>query len=72
LGRKKNIPALIYVTHHVEEILPFFRKTLVLRNGKILHNGETRQILQDDLLKRLYGVSLTLLRKKRRHWPIVK
>ena len=72
LGRKKNIPALIYVTHHIEEILPFFRKTLVLRNGKTLHSGETRQVLQDDILQRLYGVSLTLLRKKRRYWPVVK
>jgi iron complex transport system ATP-binding protein len=72
LGRKKNIPALIYVTHHVEEILPLFRKTLVLRNGKILHSGATRQVLQDDILRRLYGVSMTLLRKKRRYWPVVK
>src|SRR5207244_9661551 len=31
VGRQKKMPALIYVTHHIEEILPLFGKTLVLR-----------------------------------------
>ena len=32
-------PAVILVTHHVEEILPAFGKTLVLREGRVLAVG---------------------------------
>ena len=66
------VPALIYVTHHIEEILPEFGKTLVLRHGRILHAGPTRQVMQPGLLKQLYGVPLTLIKKKGRYWPVLK
>jgi iron complex transport system ATP-binding protein len=72
MGRQKKIPALIYVTHHVEEILPMFRKTLVLRDGTVQHAGNTANVLKRDLLQELYGVPLSLLNKKGRHWPVVK
>ena len=73
LGRQREIPALIYVTHHVEEILlSLFRKTLILRGGKIIHCGETSKVLRRDVLQELYGVPLTIRKKKGRHWPIVK
>jgi iron complex transport system ATP-binding protein len=71
LGRQKKVPALIYVTHHVEEILPLFIKTLVLRNGKVLHSGKTRDVLQAGVLKELYGAPLSLIRRKGRYWPVM-
>jgi iron complex transport system ATP-binding protein len=70
-GRRKNIPALIYVTHHIEEILPLFKKTLVLQGGKVLQAGPTRQVMQGHLLKQIYGVALKLIEKKGRYWPIL-
>lgn len=70
LGRQKKVPALIYVTHHIEEILPLFIKTLVLRNGKVLHSGKTRDVLQARVLKELYGAPLSLIRRKGRYWPV--
>ena len=72
LGAQKKIPALIYVTHHVEEILPLFRKTLVLRDGKVLHAGETSEVLKAPTLKELYGASLSLIRRNGRYWPVGK
>jgi len=69
LGKQKNIPALIFVTHHIEEILPLFKKTLVLRDGRVLHAGETDHILKRGILKELYDVSFTLVKKKGRYWP---
>ena len=71
LGRQKKIPSLIYVTHHIEEILPLFKKTLVLRDGSVLHAGLTRSVLKNGVLEELYGVSLSILRKKGRYWPIL-
>ncbi|MGH7794004.1 MAG: ABC transporter ATP-binding protein [Candidatus Binatia bacterium] len=71
IGRQKKIPALIYVTHHIEEILPLFGHTLVLRDGKVLHAGPTRRVLKRDVLKKLYGVSLTIMKRRGRYWPVV-
>ena len=57
------------LTHHIEEILPLFKKTLVLRGGKVLHAGPTRRVLQRNLLKQLYGVVAGLIEKKGRYCP---
>jgi len=70
LGAQKKIPALIYVTHHVEEILPLFRKTLVLSAGKVLHSGKTQDVLKPRVLQELYGAPLSLLKRKGRYWPV--
>jgi len=72
LGREKQVPSLIYVTHHIEEILPLFKKTLILKEGKVLEAGSTQELLRRDILERLYQVSLAITRKQGRHWPIVK
>ncbi len=71
VGRQKKIPALIYVTHHIEEILPLFRNTLVLREGKVLYAGRTRSVLKRDVLKKLYGVSLAIMKRKGRYWTTI-
>ena len=71
LGREKRIPALIYVTHHIEEILPLFGKTLVLCEGRVIRAGATRAILHEKLLHELYGVSLKIIRKRGRFWPVL-
>ena len=72
VGAQRRIPALIYVTHHVEEILPLFRHTLVLRDGRVLYAGDTRRVLDRNVLKDLYGVSFTVMKSKGRYWPVVK
>ena len=72
VGKQKKIPSLIFVTHHVEEILPLFRNTLVLKEGKVLHAGNTSDVLKRNVLEELYGMSLAVMKRKGRYWPIVK
>ena len=69
---KKRTPALIYVTHHIEEILPLFRKTLILRDGRVLHAGTTIEILKPRVLHEFYGEHFALVRKKSRYWAIAE
>jgi len=69
IGKQKKLPALIFVTHHIEEILPLFRNTLVLRDGKVVHAGPTHRVLKRDVLKKLYGISLAIMKRKGRYWP---
>jgi len=71
LEKQNRIHTLIYVTHHLEEVLPMFRHTLVLREGKILYVGLTAGMLRHDVLKDLYGASFTLTKRKGRYWPIM-
>jgi iron complex transport system ATP-binding protein len=72
LGKQKNIPALIYVTHHVEEILPLFGKVLVLRKGRVSHAGKKHDVLKPQVLQELYGAPLSLIRRKGRFWPVIR
>ena len=72
LGKKSSLPALVYVTHHPEEILPIFTHTLALSDGRVAARGETGAILTPKTLKGLYGVSVELMEKKGRYWPIIK
>ncbi len=70
LNKLNRVAALIYVSHHVEEILPMFHKTLVLRHGKVLHSGRTGDVLKSRVLQKLYGAPLTLLKRGGRYWPV--
>ncbi len=72
VGRQKTIPALIYVTHHIEEILPLFRRTLVLQDGKVLYAGAASLVLKPNLLEELYGSRLAVVKRKGRYWPVIK
>ena len=72
LGRQKKIPSLIYVTHHVEEILPLFRRILVLKDGQVFRCGDAGAILRRDLLEKLYGLPLSIVKWKGRYWPLIK
>jgi len=42
LGRGKNSPTLVLVTHHVEEIMPVFSHVLVLKSGRVLAGGRKK------------------------------
>lgn len=72
LGRQKRIPSLVYVTHHIEEILPLFKKTLILQDGRVLNAGRTSQVLKRDILEKLYRVCLGIIKRKGRYFPIVQ
>ena len=69
IERDGAFPSLVYVTHHVEEILPMFKKTLLLKEGKIIRSGKTDDVLTSRTLNQLYGVSLRLVKKHGRYWP---
>lgn len=41
---------IIYVTHYPEEILPFFDKAMLLRNGTVYKIGDTKSLFSSDIL----------------------
>jgi iron complex transport system ATP-binding protein len=65
--------ALILVTHHVEEIMPHFERTLAMRDGQIAAAGFTGDVVTAELLEDLYGVGVERLEQTGgRLWPIWK
>ncbi|HEX3719502.1 MAG TPA: ABC transporter ATP-binding protein [Verrucomicrobiae bacterium] len=67
LGRGANPPALVLVTHHVEEIIPIFSHVLILRGGRILASGPLRQTLDSKIISRAFGEEARLLRNRGRY-----
>ena len=63
--------SIVLVTHHMEEIVPGFEQTLVLKDGKVLCQGAPGDILKKETIQQLYGVSvLRIDHESGRFWPI--
>lgn len=72
MGRRKNAPTLILVTHHVEEITPVFTHVLLLRGGRVLHSGHRRRVMSSSRLSALFGAEATLRSRCGRYTLSVK
>lgn len=46
---------VIYVTHHAEEILPFYTKALLMKDGKVYRQGDLEDVFAADVLKDYFG-----------------
>ena len=46
---------IIYVTHYVEEILPMFDKTILMKDGYIVEQGKTSEMFDNESISRLLG-----------------
>ena len=62
LAADLEAPALILVTHHVEEIPPSFTDVLLLRAGRIVAAGPVEITLTAENLSRTFGLPLVLER----------
>lgn len=62
--------ATIYITHHVEEVLPLFDHLLSLKAGKKVRDGRPGDLLTDDHLESLYGHSFEIIERNERYWPL--
>jgi iron complex transport system ATP-binding protein len=67
LGRHKNSPTLILVTHHVEEIMPVFSHVLLLKSGGVLATGAKAKLLNSANLSQVFNLRLRLQRLRGRY-----
>jgi iron complex transport system ATP-binding protein len=63
LARRRNAPALVLVTHHVEEITPAFTHALLLRGGRVLAAGPRASTLTTATFSAAFGSRLRLSRR---------
>lgn len=64
LARHATSPALVLVTHHVEEITPAFTHALLLRAGRVHAAGPVRTVLNSANLAATFGAPLRLRRRR--------
>jgi len=62
LAADVEAPALVLVTHHVEEIPPHFTDVLLLRDGAVVAQGPLELALTEDNLSATFGMPLQLER----------
>jgi iron complex transport system ATP-binding protein len=60
-------PAMVLVTHHVEEIPPGFTHVMLLRQGRIVAAGPIGTALTSETLTATFGLPLELDRNGRRY-----
>jgi iron complex transport system ATP-binding protein len=63
LGSRRDAPALLLVTHHIEEIMPVFSHALLLREGRLLAAGPKRTTLTSARLSEVFNATCTLQRR---------
>ncbi|GAA2946778.1 ABC transporter ATP-binding protein [Glutamicibacter bergerei] len=60
LAANEEAPALVLVTHHLEEIPPGFTHILMLNAGEVVAAGEIASTLTEENLKATYGMDLSV------------
>ena len=50
--------SLLFVTHQLNEIPPDIRRVILIRKGKIVADGEKRQVLTEENLFRTYDTNI--------------
>jgi iron complex transport system ATP-binding protein len=68
LGTQRGAPALIFVTHHVEEIMPAFTHALLLREGRVVAAGKKETVLTSRRLSEVFGAALKLGQRDGRYY----
>jgi iron complex transport system ATP-binding protein len=67
-GRAPESPTMVLVTHHLEEIVPVFTHTLLLKAGRCLASGRKSDILRSDILSDAFGIPLDVREERNRYW----
>lgn len=55
---QKSDRCMVYITHHADEILPFFTHVLLLKNGKVFNKGEKQDVLKNETLSDFFNENI--------------
>ncbi|WP_028778884.1 ABC transporter ATP-binding protein [Shimazuella kribbensis] len=71
ITKRADSPTIIYVTHHIEEILPCFTHTLLLKHGMVAQQGGSKEVLTQEKLSDFFETALTVEVKNERNWILL-
>lgn len=58
---------LIFITHHLEEVIPETRRVILLHQGRISADGPPEAVLSSDAVSRAYGAPVHVVRQQGRY-----
>ncbi|MFB6804153.1 ABC transporter ATP-binding protein [Peribacillus butanolivorans] len=67
-----NGPTILYVTHHIEEIVPSITHALLINSGNVIAKGDKKNTLTESLLEKTFRVPITLEWANDRPWIRIK
>jgi iron complex transport system ATP-binding protein len=68
---KHGGPTLIYITHHIEEIIPAITHALALRKGRVIASGKREDVITNEVLSETFEVPIEMHEKGGRIWPMI-
>lgn len=68
LAKSPQPPAMVLVTHHLEEIGSFVNRALLLKKGRSLAAGPVAEVLTEELLSLTFGLPLEVSRTASGRW----
>ncbi|MDT8861621.1 ABC transporter ATP-binding protein [Alkalihalobacillus sp. MEB130] len=72
LATSEGGPTLLYVTHHIEEVVPAISHALLLNNGSIVAKGDKRSTLTEEYFEKTFQLPVSLIWENERLWVRVK
>lgn len=68
IAKDKQGPTMIYVSHHIEEVLPIFSHTLLMKDGSIHAQGKREAVITNENMSALYERNIEVKWAKERAW----
>ena len=68
VARAAGRPAVVVITHHVEELMPSTTDVLVLKDGRAAAAGRPDQVLTSAVLGDVYGLPVEVSERGGRYW----
>ncbi|WP_378938576.1 hypothetical protein [Metabacillus herbersteinensis] len=65
-------PTIVYVSHHIEEIVPSISHALLLNSGSVIAKGDKKTILTETLLEKTFRLPILLEWENDRPWLRIK
>ncbi|MCY1185291.1 putative ABC transporter ATP-binding protein YlmA [compost metagenome] len=72
LANDEEAPAMVLVTHHLEEVPPGFTHAMLLRDGKLVAAGPITETLTEENLSETFAVPLSLRAENGRYSAVAK
>ncbi len=72
LALTRRAPAIVLVTHHVEEIVPMFSHVLILKSGRVLASGKRDRVLTSGNLSEAFDAPVRIRRSRGRYSIVVR
>lgn len=61
-------PTVLYVTHHIEEVVPSITHAMLLDAGEVVASGKKKDVLTSELLRQSFHLPLTVHWQEERPW----